>query len=282
MRVAFATCSAVPDGSVDDQYVAALLDADFRVWDDPTVDWSLFDRVLVRSVWDYSNRVEEFLDWSRSVGPSRLRNPPAMVAFGADKRYLTDISAPCVPTVYLTRGQSLPSIEGEVVIKPNISAGARDTGRFASTTAAADLIAKIHASGRIALVQPYLGAVDERGEISVVFIGGALSHVLTKRAILRGEGVAPVTDGKLRVARAMLEKDLVAPGTADDAETSLAVSVHNQVSARFGVPTYARIDIVLDADGQPLLSELELIEPSLYLCLASGASERLAVALHAS
>jgi hypothetical protein len=177
---------------------------------------------------------------------------------------------------------SPPSIDDEVVVKPNISAGARDTGRFASTTAAADLIAKIHASGRIALVQPYLRAVDDHGETSVVFIGGVLSHVLTKRAILREEGVAPVTEGRLPVATAMLENDLVAPGTPDDAEKSPAVSVHSQIAARFGVPTYARIDIVLDAKGQPLLSELELIEPSLYLRLASGASERLAIALNAS
>lgn len=282
VRIAFATCSAIPDGWVDDQYAAALLGADFRVWDDPAVAWSLYDRVLLRSVWDYSNRIAEFLDWCRSVGPSRLRNPPAMVAFSADKRYLADLSAPHVPTLYLARGESLPSINAEIVIKPNISAGARDTGRFASTAAGADLVAKIHQSGRVALVQPYLPAVAQRGETSVVFIGGALSHVLTKHAILHDEGVAPVTQGKLRVARAMLEEDLVVPGRADHAERLLAVSVHNQIAARFGVPTYARVDLVRNAEGKPLVSEVELIEPALYLQLSIGASERLAAALHAS
>ncbi len=272
----------MPDGWVDDQGAARILDADFKVWNDPAVDWSVYDRVILRSVWDYSERLAEFPDWCRSVGSSRLRNPPAMVAFSADKRYLADISARFVPTRYLAPGESLSSIDGEVVIKPSISAGARDTGRFASPAAAADLIAKIHRSGRIVLVQPYLSAVTERGETSVVFIGGAFSHVLRKRAILRDEGIAPVTEGKLRVASAMLEEDVVVAGTADAAQMSLAVSVHKEVATRFGVPTYARVDLVVDSEGQAVLSELELIEPALDLRLASGASQRLATAIRAS
>jgi hypothetical protein len=252
----------MPDGWDDDQDAAKLLDADFQVWDDPAVDWLGYDRVVLRSVWDYTERLAAFLGWCRSVGAARLRNPPAMVAFSADKRYLEDISARCVPTEYLAPGESLSSIDGEVVIKPNISAGARDTGRFGSSTAAASLIAKIHRSGRIALVQPYLPTIDERGETSVVFIGGTFSHVLTKRAILREQGVAPVINGRLCVAAALLEDDLVASGTADPAEMSLAVSIHDEIAARFGVPTYARVDLVASPAGQPILSELELIEPA--------------------
>jgi hypothetical protein len=282
MRIAFATCSAMPDGWDDDHDAAELLNADFQVWDDPAVDWSVYDRVLLRSVWDYTERLAEFLDWCQSIGPSRLRNPPAMVAFSADKRYLAELSARCAPTLYLPPGESLPNIDGEIVIKPNISAGARDTGRFASPAAAADLITEIHRSGRTALIQPYLPTVDERGETSVVFIGGAFSHALTKRAILRDHGVAPVTDGKLHVATAMLEEDFVLPGTVNPAEMSLAISAHNDVAARFGVPTYARVDLVVDLEGQPALSELELIEPNLYLRLASGAPERLATSVRVS
>ena len=282
VRIAFATCSAMPGGSDDDRDVAKLLHAEYQVWDDPAVDWSAYDRVLLRSVWDYSERLPEFLKWCRSVGPSRLRNQPAMVEFNADKRYLAEISAPCVPTRYLSPGESLSSADGEVVIKPNISAGARDTGRFASPAAAADLIAKIHASGRIALAQPYLPTVEERGETSVVFIAGEFSHALNKRAILREEGVAPVINGRLRVAAALLEDDLVVPGTADAAEMYLAVSVHQEITARFGVPTYARVDVIVDFEGQPVLSELELIEPALHLRHARGACERLATAVRTS
>jgi hypothetical protein len=282
MKVAFATCPEMPEGWVDVHVAATLLDADFRVWDDPAVDWSAYDRVVLRSVWDYSWRVEEFLSWCRGVGPRKLRNSPALVAFNADKRYLTAIEAPSVPTRYVGLGDPLPSLEGEFVVKPNISAGARDTGRFASPAAAVALIEQIRASGRIALIQPYLSSVDERGETSLVFVGGEVSHVLNKRAVLRDEGVAPVAPGKLHVAAAMLEDDLVAAGTANPSQVSLANSVHAEISGRFGTPVYARIDLVDGAAGQPLVSELELIEPGLYLGTARGASERFAAAVRNS
>jgi hypothetical protein len=88
VRVALATCSAVPEGNPDDHPVAELLDAQFEVWDDASVDWASYDRVVVRSVWDYSMRADEFLAWCDAVGTQRLRNRPALIAFNADKRYL--------------------------------------------------------------------------------------------------------------------------------------------------------------------------------------------------
>jgi butyrate kinase len=106
--------------------------------------------------------------------------------------------------------------------------------------------------------------------------------VLTKRAVLREEGVAPIAKGELRVAAAMLDDDVVASGTANAAEMSLAASVHAEVADRFGVPVYARVDLVPGGEGGPVVSELELIEPALYLALAGGASERLANAVLAS
>jgi hypothetical protein len=272
----------MPDGWADDHDAARLLGADFRIWTDETIDWYAYDRVVIRSAWDYSWQLDAFLSWCRSVGAARLRNPPALVAFNADKRYLADISVPSVPTRFIGPGDALPHLDGEVVVKPNISAGARDTGRFASAADASALIAQIHTTGRFALVQPYLSAIDQRGETSVVFIGGEVSHVLTKRPVLRSEGVAPVAAGELRVAAAMLEDDLVVAGSAGAAELSLANTAHAEVSARFGIPVYARVDLVDDGGGRPVVSELEVIEPSLYLSTAAGASERLAAAVRAS
>jgi hypothetical protein len=74
MRVAFATCAAMAEGWVDDHDAARLVEAEFQVWDDRSVDWSAYDRVLLRSVWDYSWRLEDFLAWCDTVGPARLRN----------------------------------------------------------------------------------------------------------------------------------------------------------------------------------------------------------------
>jgi hypothetical protein len=272
----------MPAGGPDDQEAARQLGAEFRIWDDAGVDWESYDRVVLRSVWDYSWRLDDFLAWCRAVGRARLRNPPELVAFNADKRHLAAIDAPSIPTVYLEPGDEPPTTPGEVVVKPNISAGARDTGRFSSLDRAAGLIERIHATGRVALVQPYIDSVDETGETSVVFIGGEVSHVLRKRAVLRGEGVAPVAAGELRVAAAMLEQDLVGPGRAGAAHRALADAVHGELHSRFGTPLYARIDLVDGPGGEPLVSELELIEPCLYLETAPGASQRLAAAVLAS
>jgi hypothetical protein len=273
-----------PDGWEDDQPAARLLGADFKRWDDANVDWQAYDRVVLRSVWDYTHRSEEFLAWCASVGPDRLRNRPELVAFNADKRYLIELDVPAVPTALVSSTGKAIELDGEVVVKPNVSAGGRDTGRFRpeSHDEARTLIDWICTSGRVALVQPYLHGIDKQGETALVFLGGELSHVLHKRPVLRQDGVAPVTDHPLGVAAVMLDDDLVGPGTADAAQTDLAHAVHDEIAERFGVPLYARVDLVPGPDGSPVLLELEAIEPALYLWTAPGAVERLARAVQAS
>jgi len=284
VRVAFATCAALPDGWDDNAPAAALLGAQHVVWDDPGVDWEAFDRVVIRSTWDYTGRLDAFLAWCRMVGRQRLRNVPDLVAFNADKRYLGRLGVETVPTVFVEPGEPVPRLDGELVVKPNISAGARDTGRFGpgAHAAARSLIERIQASGRAALVQPYMPSVDRRGETSLVFLAGELSHILRKRAVLDPDEVAPLAEGMHAPARAMLSEDLVTPAEADHAERALAGRVMNEVSERFGTPLYARVDMVMSPDGRPLLLELEAIEPALYLGLAPGAAERLAAAVLAS
>jgi hypothetical protein len=283
MRVAFATCSPMPEGNPDDHPVAEALGARFEVWDDPGVDWSAYDRVVLRSVWDYTSRAAEFLAWCHSVGPERLRNRPDLVAFNADKRYLESLSAPTVPTRFVAPGAPPPELSGELVVKPTVSAGARSTGRFrpAAHDAARALIEQITAGGRTAMVQPFLKDVDARGEVALVHFGGELSHTLLKRSVLAPDEVAPVAaESPLGVAAAMLEDDLVTAGDAAPAEVALARSVLDELAERFdGVPLYARVDIVRGADGEPVLLELEAVEPHLYLATSPGAAERFARAI---
>jgi hypothetical protein len=283
-RIAFATCSAHPAGVEDDRLAARLLGADFRVWDDENVDWQAYDRVVVRSVWDYTTRIEDFLAWTQAVGGERLRNTPELIRFNSDKRYLTLLDAPTVPTTLLEPGQAIPGYASEIVVKPNISAGARDTGRFMPDAIgeAAALVQQIHAGGRAALVQPYLPGVDIDGERAVVFFGGAISHVLHKRPVLRDAGVAPRTADAHSPAAIMLEPDLVVPGTASAEQLQLAQRVHAEISARFGQPLFARVDMVPGPDGAPVVIELEAIEPALYLGLIPGAAERFAAAVLAA
>ena len=285
VRVVFATCAAVPDGWPDDHPVAALLQADRVPWDDPDVEWGAYDRVVVRSVYDYAQRVDEFLLWCHRVGKKRLRNIPALLAFNADKRYLTELQAPTVPTVYVAPGMRTPFLDGDVVVKPNISSAARDTGRFGPAThvLALELISRIQASGRVALVQQYLPSVDERGERSFVFFGGRLSHVLRKAPVLRPNEIAPIAQEglgrELGVAQAMLDPTLVTPAEADDDEHAVAEEVHREISSRFGTPLLLRLDVVRDTAGSPVVMEIEAIEPLLYLSTQPGAAEAFAAAV---
>jgi hypothetical protein len=277
VRIAFATCPALPDGWADDHEAARLAGAEYAVWDDPEVDWEAYDRVVLRSVWDYSSRIEEFLGWCAAVGAERLRNTPEMVAFDSDKRYLGELGVPIAPTTFVGPGDPLPTLEGEVVVKPNVSAGARSTGRFAPArhAEALALIERIRESGRTAIVQSYLADVDRNGETALVFIAGELSHVLHKKPVLRTEREAPLSDGPLQAAAVMLDDDLVGAGQADEAQRAFAAEVMAAVTDRFAVPLYPRVDIAA-ADGLPVLMELEAIEPNLYLATAPGAAERFA------
>ena len=65
---------------------------DVVAWDDPQVDWSRFDRVALRSPWDYAQRLPEFRAWlDRVAAVTEVVNPPATVLWSLDKRYLREL-----------------------------------------------------------------------------------------------------------------------------------------------------------------------------------------------
>ncbi len=291
MRVAIATFASMPPEFTDDERLAdaigALGASVARVsWDDAKADWATFDAVVIRSTWDYASRRDEFVDWADSVG-SRLHNSPEVIRWNTDKRYMGDLERaglPVVHTEYVAPGQPIPALDGEVVVKPTISAGAKDSGRFSERTHddAYALIERIHRSGRTVMVQPYQVAVDSAGETAIVCLDGEPSHVLRKAAVLRPDEVAPVRDDAVGAAEVMYDPELVVAGEATEAEFDLAREVIDHVSSRFDyVPLYARVDMVAGADGSPVLMELEAVEPNLYLHQAPGSAERVAAAIAA-
>ena len=292
MRVALATAEVVPAEFDDDDVLAEALiarsvEARFVAWDDRTADWASFDQVVIRSTWDYTARLDAFLAWAASL-ERRLRNPLEVVRWNSDKRYLADLDAAGIevaPTLYVEFGDAIPDLDGEVVVKPTISAGARDTGRFGpgAHDQARRLLRRLVTEGRTAMVQPYLSAVDTRGETALVFVAGARCHALRKRAVLRPDMEAPVRTDALGAAEAMYDPDLVVAADADPAEERAAADVMAHLTKRFGTaPLYARVDLVARADGAPVVLELELVEPCLYLKAAPATADRLAGAVLAS
>jgi glutathione synthase/RimK-type ligase-like ATP-grasp enzyme len=214
-----------------------------------------------------------------------LENAPALQLWNSDRRYLADLAAagiPTVPTRFVAPGAAAPELAGEVVIKPSVSAGGRHTGRVGprAHAAARALLAEIAASGRTAMVQPYVAGVERAGETAVVVIDGAVSHVLRKGAILAPDEVAPARADALAAAERMYDPALVRASTARPDELALAERVLAFVEQRFGTrPLFVRVDLLRAADGTPVLLELEAIEPSLYTDEAPGSAARLADAI---
>ncbi|UTI66530.1 hypothetical protein NBH00_10030 [Paraconexibacter antarcticus] len=282
MRTAIATCAQLPHGLAEEE-LAAALDATWEVWDDPAADWDAYDVVLVRSVWDADQRRDEFVAWARQVAEGRcLLNPAPVLEWNTDKVYLAelpDAGIPTVPTTFLAPGVPLldETLEGlgapeEFVIKPTQSAGARDTARLVTAggvAAAAALTARIQASGKTVMAQPYLDAVDERGETALLYFGGAFSHAIRKGPIL-------TVGADLITGIAAADPDIEARDPSA-AERRLADRVIGWLTQRFGGPlAYARIDLVPGFDAAPVVIELELTEPQLYLPYCEGSADRLA------
>ena len=280
--VALATCAEHP--ALDDEG-RLLLDtlrglgarAQPEVWDDePAGGWEQYDLVMLRSTWDYTFSLPRFLAWTRAIGVRRLLNAPDVVAWNADKRYLADLAEAGVATIateHLASGAPFTPPPGRFVVKPTVSAGARgaqvfDADRHAQARAH---VARLHAAGHNVLVQPYLDAVDgEEGETALVFIDGELSHAMQKGPLLALD-VAPIEVG-------FREEQMSVAAPAPDV-VALGRRAHALVQERFGRPLYARVDVLRDADGQPAVLELELIEPSLFLDFAPGSAEALARAI---
>ncbi len=250
-------------------------------WDDPDVRWEDLDLAVVRSAWDAAQRRPEFLAWATATAVrTRLRNAPDVLAWSSDKTYLEELATagvPVVPTTFLRLGDDvrLPST-ASFVVKPAVSAGGRDTARYATgdTGRAAAQVAQLLAAGRTALVQPYQAGVDVRGERALVFVAGRFSHAAGKGPILV-EGRAP--------SSALQLSDELVPATATQAERDVAEAVLDAAPFDRADLLYARVDLVPGPDGAPLLLELELVEPSLFLEQAPVAAlDRLALAVVAA
>jgi glutathione synthase/RimK-type ligase-like ATP-grasp enzyme len=280
MRVALATATTLPRPDDDlPPLLAALhaagVTAEARAWDEPGVDWAGFDAVILRSTWNYIHHAAAFLQWVERVdAATRLHNPAPVVRFNLHKRYLVEMAAaglPVVPTMLVERGHATDLAGaftrfGALVIKPAVSAGSFATIRAAAAEAdrAAAHLAE-HGSARDMLVQPFLPSVATTGERAHVFLDGQLSHVLVKRARFAGD------------------QQQVRPHPETDVEEqAVARRVMAWAEARFGRLLYARVDLARDARDQPVLMELELIEPALFLAGHPPALRRLAAAIAAT
>lgn len=285
--VLIASCAAAAGRDEDEPLLLAALAAEGLTascadWADGDVDWGAAAVVVVRSTWDYAPRRDGFLAWARRVeAVTGLLNPADVLAWNTDKRYLRDLAdtgVPVVPTAWAEEpvdvDAALDRWPGDVVVKPVVSAGARDTARFSPAQRAEARAAAqgILASGRAVMVQPYLDRLDAEGETGLVYLDGVLSHAFGKGALLAGEALGPGLYAEEEITRR----------TATGEQRAIGDRVLAWVAERTGAtPLYARVDLVPGEDGAPQVIEVELTEPSLFLTTDDGAAARLAGAVRA-
>ncbi|MGC5626678.1 ATP-grasp domain-containing protein [Georgenia sp. Z1344] len=255
-------------------------------WDDPAVDWSRFDRAVLRSTWDYTRRLPEFMAWLESVDAvTEVVNPLALVRWSSDKSYLLELAEagiPTIPTTVVPPGAAAEISPGGVVVKPSVGAGSRDVAAFVPgrEREAATQVDRLHAAGRTALVQPLLTSVAVDGERALVLLDGELSHAARKRVVIPGSVPVAPADARTGTGGPLFSAETIVAHEATHEQAALARAVVDHVSGRWGVPTYARVDLVRDDDGQDVVLEVELVEPSLFLPQADReATHRLARAL---
>jgi glutathione synthase/RimK-type ligase-like ATP-grasp enzyme len=245
-------------------------------WDDPDEQWDRYDLVVPIFSWGYVTRRAQFLSWSDQVAASsRLVNPAAVLRWNTDKTYLADLAEDgitIVPTVWVHRGSSWHPPADDYVIKPSVGSGGRDAARYRtqSVEVADGHVHRLHDEGYTVMVQPYQPTVDAAGETSIVFFGGSYSHALNKAALLRAD--VGVTDR-------LWEQMVITPVEPRNDQRTAAESVMRAVDHRFGPIGYGRVDLIDGEDGTPLVLELELVEPALFLDHAPDAALRFAVHL---
>ncbi|MCA9305558.1 MAG: hypothetical protein KDA16_03445 [Phycisphaerales bacterium] len=273
-RIAIITCETLPEPDPDEPILldalrAAGMEAHMLAWDAPPNspkhgNPSDYDLCVIRSSWNYYHDPDAFLAWIDSCASrSTLLNPAPVVKWNIHKHYLRDLQRadlPIVPTEFVNRGESVSFIDimrarnwTDAVIKPCVSAASFNTRRFSldQSNAAQRFLDQLTYSAD-AMLQPYMRSVDTAGERSIMWIAnhgnGGVTHAIRKNPRFAGQdesvsGSLPVTDTE----RALFDRTLAAlPFSASDL-------------------LYARLDLMPDDTGAQRISELELIEPSLFL-----------------
>jgi glutathione synthase/RimK-type ligase-like ATP-grasp enzyme len=241
------------------------IEAFSAVWDDGSVDWGRLDLVVVRSTWDYPARRDAFLAWAESV--PRILNAPDVLRWNTDKRYLAALGPQTIPTNFLEPGRPFVVPGFPFAIKPSVGAGSIGAARYdAGDERAREHVARLHAAGQTVMVQPYVEAVDHEEELALHFVGGEFSHAIRKAALLPRGG---------EPGQGLFVEERISSAEPSDEELELAERTLEAVPFARRELLYARVDLL----PGPVVLEVELTEPSLYLAYGEGAADRFADAI---
>lgn len=197
-----------------------------------------------------------------------LLNPPALLAWNTRKTYLEALEAAGIAIVPSIFGNADAASVGAafdtfgcdgLVVKPQVSGGGYRTVRLTRGDAVEPLAD--------AILQPFLPAIGDEGELSFLFVGGAFSHAVRKVAAAGDFRIQPQFGGVF---------------TRFDPDRADLAQAERVVAALPAAPLYARVDLLRRPDGGLALMEVEAIEPDLYPHLAPDLPGRLAAAVLAT
>lgn len=284
MNIALVNCAELPEPDPDEQPLLEALrsaghHAESAAWDDPDIQWASFDAAVLRATWNYHTQPAEFLEWcDRTSRQTRLLNAPDVIRWNSHKTYLTHFEErriPIVPTLWGAKDAS-PSDDPiadavargwtKLVVKPSVSAGSRDTKVFdvapnGSCDDATAFAGSLRAKEDI-MVQRYMSSVATVGETSIITIAGEISHAIQKYPRFAGQ------DERVEPKHESAEED-----------KRFALAVLDACPFK---TLFARVDIMRDDTGGIMLSELELIEPSLYFSGKPGSADRMVRAIESA
>ena len=291
-QVALVTCADVHGLARDDRQLVPELrergiHAEPAIWDDPKVDWDKYDLAVIRSTWDNVSRSEKFLNWADTV--PRLENPAASVRWNTDRRYLMELDkagVPVIDTIWLDPDAHLskravhsrmPAF-GDFVVKPVVSAGPREVGRYQPVSAQSRSKAIEHTmrlldSGRWVMIQPYVTSIDTHGEVCLTFINDEFQHAVRRKALLGGPhrktvGLALYSNESMTSVSVTPEQLDVARRALVEAHRLSGVSepfLYARVDLVTGEPSASTKDLRLVTKEGPMVIEIELVTPSLTL-----------------
>lgn len=277
--VAIATCAAWPDpGPGLLPLIGALTAKGIRVtcqpWQEGDAPFVSAGIILPLCAWDYAATPQAFRDWITRIAAAggRFANTPGLMLWNMDKSYLLDLAARGVPvprTVLILN----PAMEGvavqmraegwsRAVIKPAI-------GQSGNGVTLLDLAVPENwppLPPGAAILQEFQPEIATCGEITLTFFGGVFSHAVLRRPAV-GEWRANSQYG------VTLEK--VAP------EAEVVTVAQQALAALPETPAYARVDGLVRSGQRFLVTEVELIEPALFLQLCPEKAARLVDVLQA-
>jgi len=280
-KIAFVTSSVSPEIASDDSVLAEVLAThDIQgvaaAWDDPLVDWSVFDMILVRSCWNYHLAPQKFSEWINAIATNKLLvvNPSELILWNLNKYYLKELERKgiAIPdTEWITKRDFYPEQLADIlagrkwnraVLKPCVSASSFRTSIITPLNAKQEGTALVeHFPDGGMILQEFVETISEQGELSVIFFNGEYSHTVIKNAI----------PGEFRVQQQF--GGMAKPVTVDDCIIESAKKIVDTLPV---VPLYARVD-GFESGGLFTLMELELIEPVLFFRFAPDAATKIAL-----